>query len=346
MSFDEVSPPLTAWSKDGLRAAVATLVQVKHRAPRSAGARLAVNERGDIAGSVSNGCVESDLYEHLQQVLSGAPPRMVHYGITDEMAMSVGLSCGGEIDVLAAPYRSDDSAWRMLAEQRAGDQPAVLVTGLSESCRGRSLCVLPDGACAGTLGDAGLDQRAGALAAEALEREASAVVRIDQPEAELFVEVFVPPPRLAIVGATPVGAALCHLAHFLGMAVSVIDPRPAFATRERFPDARRILHVWPREGLEQIAVDRFWHVVVLAHDTKLDVPALAAALKAGCRYVGQIGSRRTQQMRRDALLAEGFSEEDINRIHGPVGLDIRAVTPEEIALSILAEMVQVRRASI
>lgn len=138
-------------------------------------------------------------------------------------------------------------------------------------------------------------------------------------------------------------AALCHLASYLGIAVTIIDPRAPFARDERFPEAEQVLRVWPEEGMEEIGLDRYWNVVVLAHDEKLDSPALAAALRADCLYVGQIGGRRTQRLRREALAGQGFSEDELKRIRGPVGLDIGAESSEEIALSILAEPVAVRR---
>ena len=141
----------------------------------------------------------------------------------------------------------------------------------------------------------------------------------------------------------PAAAALCHLASFTGFEVTVIDPRPAFLSAEKFPEAALLLESWPDEGLARMGLDRYVSVVVLAHDRKLDLPALEAALSAGCRYVGQIGGRRTQRLRREALAEAGFEDSIVARIRGPVGLDIGSETPEEIALAILAEIVAVQR---
>jgi xanthine dehydrogenase accessory factor len=342
VTFKEVHGSLKNWTKAGARAGVATLIAVRRSAPRNPGARFAASEAGEVAGSVSSGCVEADLYEHIQKVLDAGESRLVEYKISDEMAGEVGLSCGGEIDVLVAPYEPGE-VWSGLEEAVAAKEAAVLVTGLSEGIRGRQLLLRLGGARTGTLGDERLDEAAAAATRSLFDTGGAPVIELDDPEGKLFAEAYLPPDRLAIVGATPVAAALCHLANYLGIAATVIDPRAPFAPDERFPDAERVLRVWPEEGLETIGLDRYWSVVVLAHDDKLDTPALAAALRAGCLYVGQIGGRRTQRLRRESLLERGFSEEELGHIHGPVGLDIGAESPEEIALSILAELVAVRR---
>ncbi len=343
MSFKEVHPELQRWTADGQEAGVATLIRVRRSAPRPPGARFAANTRGDVAGSVSSGCVEGDLHEHIQQVVAAGVPRVVTYGITDEMALEVGLACGGEIEVLIAPYAPGDPVWpeleRVIDERRA----AVLVVGVSEAVRARQLLVFPDGARLGTLGDDDLDTRATEAIAPLFDVAGTSVIELEDWAATVFAEAFLPPPRLAIVGATPVAAALCHLASYLGIAVTVIDPREVFAKDERFPEADRVIRAWPEQGLAEFGLDRYASVVVLAHDLKLDAPALAAALRAGCRYVGQIGGRRTQRLRRDALIEVGFFDAELARIHGPVGLDIGASSPEEIALSIMAELLAVLR---
>lgn len=356
MTASEVLGPLRDWTVRGQRAGMATLVKVRRSAPRSPGARFAVSEEGELAGSVSSGCVEGDLHEHLLDVIRGGEPRTLHYGITDEMAMEVGLACGGEIDVLVEPFDPESPVWDALREVIEERGAAVLLQGLSEDVRTRAMLVRPDGTRAGSLGAEELDAWA---AVETLGMLETGGTRILDREADddrgaggeeegavrVFAEAFLPPARLAIVGASPVAAALCRMAALTGDEVIVIDPREAFATPEKFPDAARIVHAWPEEGLEAAGLDRWLDVVVLAHDRKLDVPALAAALRADCRFVGQIGGGRTQRLRREALAEEGFGEEDLERIRGPVGLDIGAQGPEEIAVSILSEVVAVRRGS-
>lgn len=358
MTASEVLGPLRKWTGRGERAALATLLKVRRSAPRSPGARFAVSEEGELAGSVSSGCVEGDLHEHLREVIAGGEPRLLHYGITDEMAMEVGLACGGEIDVLAAPFDPGDPVWEALRGVLERRDAAVLLQGVSEGLRTRTMLVHPDGTQVGTLGDEELDRWAADEALGMLEtggtrilepgKDGAGLPEEDEgsgPTVRLFAEAFLPPARLAIVGASPVAAALCRMAALMGDEVTLIDPREAFATREKFPDAARIVHAWPEEGLGAAGLDRWLDVVVLAHDRKLDVPALAAALRAECRFVGQIGGSRTQRVRREALAERGFGEEALDRIRGPVGLDIGAEGPEEIAVSILAEVVAVRRGS-
>lgn len=339
MSFLEVREPLERWVASGRKAGVATLVGVRRSAPRPLGARFAASEAGDVAGSISGGCVESDLFEHIQQVVRAGAPRLVEYGISDEQALEVGLSCGGEIEVLIAPYEPETDVWPALASAIETEHPAILLTGVSEPIRAREMLLPASERAVGTLGAAALDARAADAARPLFEAGGPRTLCLPDANAVVLAEPYLPLPRLAIVGATPVAAALCHLARFVGFSVTVIDPRSAWASAERFPDARRVVARWPEPAFEEIGLDRGWSVVVLAHDPKLDVPALDAALRAGCRYVGQIGGRRTQERRRAALSERGLAETEIARVRGPVGLPIGAETAEEIALSILAELV-------
>jgi len=287
--------------------------------------------------------VEGDLHEHIGQVLEGGDPRLLHYGITDEMAAEVGLACGGEIDVLVAPHDVESPVWERARDVLARRGAALLLTGLSEGIRGRVLLEEAGGGRAGGLGGGRLDEAALEAARPLLGTGGTDVLELGDPEATVFAEAYLPPPRLAIVGASPVAQALCHLAAWLGDEVTVVDPRSAFADPSNFPGAARVVEAWPEEGLAEAGLDRWLDVVVLAHDRKLDVPALEAALRAGCRYVGQIGGGRTQRLRREALEERGLDSELCDRIRGPVGLDIGARGPREIAVSILAELVAVRR---
>lgn len=356
MSLREVHAPLAEWAREQCRSALATLIRVRRSAPRPPGARFAISEAGDLAGSVSSGCVEGDLHEHLRTILDGAPPSLVRYGISDEMAAGVGLSCGGEIEVLLASHDPEDPAWRAACEAVTAASPAVLITGVSEPIRARQLLVGPGGDREGTLGSSDLDGAAAATARALFDHGGTTVFELDgalldvdstsaserSTRLECFAEAFLPPPRLAIVGATAIAAKLSRLASELGYRVSIIDPREAFVRASSFPGAEKVVAKWPDEGLHEVGVDRYLSVVVLTHDEKLDVPALATALRAGCLYVGLLGGRRTQRVRREALTEIGVDSADVDRIRGPVGLNIGADTPAEIALSILAEMIAVR----
>ena len=354
MTWREVGGALRAWRDDGQEAAVATLVDVRRSAPRSPGARFAISATGELAGSVSSGCVEGDLHQHLERMLGGASPEILHYGITDEMAIGVGLSCGGEIDVLVERHRASDPVWGRLDAAIEGSARAGLVTGLSEAILGRRMLVTrgesatgPDVAeSTGTMGDDGLDALAVGAVVERLGRSEASPVRLVEGDGatEVFIETFAPPPRLVVVGATPIGAALCRFAADVGFEVVVVDPRAAFARPDRFERATEVIVEWPDAAFERLGLDSFTNVVVLTHDEKLDDPALAAALRAGCGYVGLLGGRRTQRLRRETLADQGFPPDRIAAIHGPIGLDIGARTPAEIAVAVLAELISEGRA--
>ncbi len=345
MSFRDVQGALDEWAAAGQPAAVATLVEVRRSAPRDPGSRFARSGAGDIAGSVSSGCVEGDLHERLGRILAGGEPGIVSYGISDELAATVGLSCGGEIDVFLERHDPADPVWAALAQALERGAPVVLLTGLSGAQRSRHLLVGEQGAV-GTLGGPAVDARGRELAARIMGRSTTRRVAWDdvEPAGQLFAESFAPPPRLVIVGATPVAEALCSFAARDGFEVAIVDPRRAFAVPDRFPEASAVVDAWPDEALAGLGADPFTSVVVLTHDAKLDEPALASALEAGCGYVGLLGGRRTQAARRQALLERGIPAADIDRIHGPVGLDIGARTPTQIAVSILAQLIAEGRA--
>ena len=328
----DVQDRLRAWDAAGLRSAEAMLVGVQHSSPRQAGARLAVNEKGAMGGAVSMGCVESDLREHLLGLLRGeGEARMVHYGAAFAAALEVGLSCGGEIDVWIRRHDPAGAAWKGLCALKP-DARALLLTRLDES----SAQVLlhpgepsPEAELAEALGE--LWVRGGSK-------------KIAGREGNWFAESIAPEPLLLIVGASPIAVALCAMAARAGFRVALVDPRRDFARAELFPAAERVVHAWPEEGLAAAGLDAHSFVAVVAHDEKLDVPALRAALRARCRYIGLLGSRHTREVRYEALQAEGFAPETVARIHGPIGLKgLGGIEPAEIAVSILAELIAVRR---
>ena len=289
------------------RAAVATVVATRSSAPRPVGSKLVVRDDGSIEGSVSNGCVENDVILAAQEVLAGGEPRLVTYGITDEMAFGVGLPCGGEIDVFVEPYRDDD-----------GDVVLTVVAGdeIGEK-----------------LHDPDLEQAA---------RRRGRSHVFEHEGRTVFADVSVPPPRLFVYGAADTAEALCAAVKLLGWRTIVADARPRFATAERIPSADELLVLWPDEALAQVAPDAATAVVVLTHDDKFDLPLVRGALATEAFYLGWLGSRRNQERRRGLLLEEGVAEEDLARVSGPAGLDLGAGSPEETAVSILAEILAVR----
>ena len=339
----EIFSHLDGWQRQAEEIALATVVKLSGSAPRSSGARFCVTRSGKMAGSVSGGCVENDVFEHALRVLDDGRPALVHYGAADESGFDVGLACGGSIDVLIEPFAPTE-AWQVVREALERQRPAALCVGLApDALLGRKLAVLVDGTCAGSV-DPALD---GPLAAEArrLLLEGGVTV-IDLPwrgeEGRVFIEAFPQQPRLFIVGATHTAIPLCRMAKELGFRVTIIDVRSAFATEERFPEADELVRAWPDEALDAALLDATAHVVTLTHDPKFDLPALARALRSGAGYVGALGSRVTHERRKAQLREQGFGEAELARIHTPVGLDIGSRTPAEIALSILAEMVAAR----
>ncbi len=330
--MQEVLSEIGAWRERGDRIALATVIDVQRSAPRPPGAKMAVNEHGEIAGSVSGGCVEGAVAEIADGILRGDPPQLVHFGIADSDAWDVGLPCGGEIDVWVEAY--EPSRFEELA--RSGGRAAE-VTVLEGAAPGAKLLVFADGATTGSLGSPELDDEAARVGTELLWAETS------ERRNGLFVDVIGPPPRLLVFGAVDIAASLCRLARAAGWRPYVIDPRARFATPDRFPDAEEVIAAWPEEAVAQLGgVDPATSIVVLTHDPKLDDAALMLALGSPARFIGAMGSRRAQAKRRERLLELGITDDEFDRISAPVGLDLGGISREETALSILAEIVAAR----
>jgi xanthine dehydrogenase accessory factor len=334
----EVAAELEQWLATGGPVAIATVVGIKGSAPRPLGATLIARAGEKIAGSVSNGCVESAVFEEAMAVLKDGRARVVNYGISDEFAFTVGLSCGGSIDVLIEPV---GALHRMALEAVRSERPAVLVRIVAPAERAGTVAILTEDHADGW-GSELTELKVSALAALTEGRSRVVTERLGNTDATVFLEALATPPLLAIVGATHVGQALAHLAKAVGYRVVVADPRTALANPERFP-AMEILAAWPEEALATLRFGPSSAIAVLAHDDKFDHPALLAALKSPAGYVGAIGSRTTNEKRVAWLRAQGVAEGDVARVHAPIGLDIGASSVEEIALAILAEIVAVRR---
>lgn len=328
----DILEQVRAWDAAGLASAEAVLAGVQHSSPRQAGARLAVNAKGEMAGAVSMGCVESDLREHLLGLLRGeGGARMVHYGAAFAAALEVGLSCGGEIDVWIRRHDPESAAWKGLCALKPNAR-ALLLTRLDESSA--QVLLHP--------GEAPPEAELAEALDELWVRGGSR--KVAGRSGKWFAESIAPEPLLLIVGASPIAVALCAMAVQAGFRVALVDPRRDFARAELFPAAERVVHAWPEEGLGEAGLDAHSFVAVVAHDEKLDVPALRAALRAKSRYIGLLGSRHTREVRYEALQAEGFAPEAVGRIHGPIGLKgLGGIEPAEIAVSILAELIAVRR---
>lgn len=316
----ELLSDLERWRARGERVALARVVATRRSAPRPVGSKLAISEGGELAGSVSGGCVENEVYEAAREVLRGAQPRLLTYGISDDLALSVGLPCGGEIDVWVD--EPDPALLDRLADVVRRDDRAVVLTDLEDGSQRLLL--------------QGDDERADEL----IRGGHSRVVELDGRR--VFADVFGPPPRVLVYGAVDTAEALCAAAKGLGWHTIVADARGKFATRERIPSADELIVGWPEETLARVQPDHATAIVVLTHDDKFDVPLLVGALAGDAFYVGALGSRRNQERRRERLLEAGLDESALERISGPAGLDIGAHSPAETAISILAEIMAVR----
>ena len=323
----EILDDLNRWLAAGEKIALATVVWAEGPSPRPLGSRLAVTGSGQMAGSVSGGCVEGAVFEEAQSVLSGGPPERLRFSATDEEGWEVGLACGGTIEVYVEPLVE---VHRHLLAALEAEETVALVTRLDG---GGHLLAWPDGHLEG---DTTLAPEVEGVFPEPLAERRS------RTEGDLFVQVFAPPPTLIIVGAVHVAMPLVVLAQTLGFRVRVVDARRTFATRARFPTVDELIVAWPQETLKAEELGPQHYVVILSHDPKFDLPALQISLRSRAAYVGLIGSRTTQAKRKAALREEGFGEAELARIHGPVGLDLGGREPAEIALAILAEIVAVR----
>jgi xanthine dehydrogenase accessory factor len=316
----ELLHDLERWKSRGDRVALARVVATRRSAPRPVGAKFAVSESGELAGSVSGGCVENEVYEVAREILRGGEPRLLTYGISDDLALTVGLPCGGEIDVWVD--EPDPQLLAELAEIVRSDGRAVVLTDLDDASQ--------------RLLRHGEDE----LADDLIRAGHSKVVELGGRR--LFADVFGPPPRLLVYGAVDTAEALCAAAKGLGWHTIVADARGKFATRDRLPSADEVVVAWPEESLAQVQPDHATAIVVLTHDDKFDVPMLVGALAGDAFYVGALGSRRNQERRRERLLEAGVDKAALDRISGPAGLDIGAHSPAETAVSILAEIMAVR----
>ena len=324
----DVVPTIEGWIRDGKRVAVCTVVRVERSAPRLPGSVMAVADTGEVAGSVTGGCVESALYEQTGEVLAGGPPRLATFGIVDDEAFDVGLPCGGTVHVFIEML--DPAVFAEVAAAIRSERPVAYLTTVAGGRLGGARVVGRDGAPA---------DPAEAAARPLLALGESGLISVGDDE--VFVSSLVPRPAMYIFGAIDFASALATVGHFMGYRVSVCDPRALFITPARFPDADELVTEWPHEFLRHAPVDERTAICVLTHDEKFDVPALKVALTTPARYIGAMGSSRTTARRRARLVEEGVSEDELARIHAPIGLAIGSRTPEEVALAIGAQIVAV-----
>lgn len=306
------------WHRAGKGTALATVVETWGSAPRRIGAQLVIDEDARMEGSVSGGCVEGAVVVEALEALEDGKPRLLEFGVSDGDAFAVGLACGGTIRVLVEPVGPvlPEAMLADLVTARAARQPVAYVVNTETGAR-------------------------------RLDREGHATrFRMDrsgfEEDGQTFVAIHNPPLRLIVVGAVHIAQHLVPIARDIGYDPVVVDPRDSFASPERFPDTQ-LLHDWPDEAVEELGLDTRTALCLLTHDPKIDDPALEAGLRSGAFYIGALGSNRTHSKRLERMQAAGFSEADCARIHGPIGLDIGAASPAEIAVAVLAEMTRVLR---
>ena len=304
----EVLGELNQWIEGGEDIALATVIETWGSSPRPLGSKMLVTRSGKMAGSVSNGCIEGAVFDEAQKVLKSGVPKIAAFGVADDVAFEVGLACGGHIEVFIQPLGKEH---RQVVSMLNRQEPATLRTNLVS---GEAEVI--DGTPPGT--------------------------ELARRQGDVFIEPLRRPAHLVIIGAIHIAIPLHRLAKLMGYRVTVVDARAKFATKERFPDADELIVAWPDEAMNKLVIDSSTYVVILTHDPKFDLPALRSVLKKDAGYIGAIGSRKTNQNRFDALRQEGFTEEELARVHGPIGLDLGGRGAEETALGILAEITAVR----
>jgi xanthine dehydrogenase accessory factor len=347
--MENVLDGLVGWAREGRPAAIATLFMVERSGPLEPGAVMAVSREGEVLGSVSGGCVEPAVYEEAMKVIASGMPRRVTYGIADEQAFEVGLTCGGTVHLHIDPVTN--SALGLLSkldEMIRSREPVGLATILSEERPEVRILLGPTGILEGSTADPELDRVIAEEGAGMLELGESGLRSFGshgerrRDDVSVFIRSFSPSPDMYVFGAIDFAAAITQIGKFLGYRVTVCDARQPFATRARFPEADEVVVEWPHEFLGTARIDSRTAICVLTHDPKFDVPLLKAALETPAAYIGAMGSRRTHAERNERLMEEGVSREDCRRIAGPIGLDIGAQTPQEVAVSIAAEIISVR----
>ena len=346
----DILDQITKWWDSGETFGLATVVNTFRSAPRDPGAALAVSGGGEVVGSVSGGCVEGAVYELAREVCESGQPVLQTYGISDDTAFDVGLTCGGIIELFVEPVsRERFPGLGDVAAAIRDEVPVAVATVISGPGVLGARRIIQAGTATGTLGagdrlDEAVDDDARGMLAQGLtgvrhygehgER------RLD--DLSVFVQSFAPPPRMLVFGAIDFAAAVARAGKFLGYRVTVCDARPIFATHARFPDADEVIVDWPHRYLATTPIDSRTVICVLTHDPKFDVPVLEVALRTPAGYIGAMGSRRTHDDRLARLREAGLTEDELARLRSPIGLDLGARTPEETAVSVAAELIQLR----
>ena len=309
--IDDILTPMSVWLKEKRKVALATVISTWGSAPRPVGGQMAIDSNGEIIGSVSGGCIEGAVINEGINSINDGKLRIKDYGISNDMAWEVGLACGGELKILIQPLNLEDEIVYSIVENIKNREPTKILINCLTGSRHIDNSII------------------------------NQISYYDKIKEE-FIHVIDPKPRLFIVGAVHIAQALISLAKIADFEIVLIDPRDHFATEDRFPNCK-IINEWPDTALSNFILDKATHLVTLTHDPKIDDPALIYTLKKDIGYIGSLGSKKTHNKRCERLIDIGFCQSDLSKIHGPIGLNIKAKTPAEIAISIMAEIINFRR---
>ncbi|PVX59537.1 XdhC family protein [Rhodococcus globerulus] len=346
----EILQKVAAWHTAGMDCAIATIISSTGSIPRPVGTVMAIARGGAVAGSISGGCVESDIVHIAAEVMDTGGATIRRYSISDDEAGSIGLMCGGSMEVLVQPAGPEHlPGIAMVPGAVAADQPLATATIITDGAHFSRSMVVTGNSWAGSCGNPLLDAAVVAQARLHLDAGAVTTVRMgetgDCAEADLSVMIssIARPPRMLVFGAIDFAHALIRAAKVLGYSVTLCDARPVFTTKERFPEADDVVVMWPHDYLKQTTITESTMICVLTHDPKFDVPVLEVALRSDAGYVGAMGSRRTHLDRLERLRSAGVTDSELAGLSSPIGLDLGAETPQETAISILAEIIALRR---
>lgn len=334
--MEEILSTILSWEEQGLQYAVATVIQTWGSAPRPVGSVMAVSEKLDMAGSVSGGCVEGAVVKEVAGVLESGKPKILAFGVSNDQAWSVGLTCGGKVTVFLEPVSRQAKLNARLYACLDKQEPCILVSHLQEDAMQRSL-IFPNGDTEGEI----LPEAVKTAALSYYNSRKSGAVEVDG--GEWFIRIYPRPSRLFVIGAAHIAVDLVHLARYFGFEPIVIDPRGIFTDRTVFTTPpKELIRDWPAEVLPNYDMDAYTYAVLLSHDPKIDDQALHLLLESDIAYIGALGSKRTHARRVARLQEAGYSDEKIARIHGPIGVNIHARSAREIALSIMAELIMIK----
>ncbi len=336
--MQEVIQDINSWLEDGETVGLATVIQTWGSAPRKAGGKMAITTGGKMSGSVSGGCVEGAVFEQAVEAISNHQGKLLEFGVADETAWEVGLACGGNIRVFVEGLNQEiyQSIQTIIKEDRFGAL-ATIVKSPDEKLIGTKFVTDRSSLIAGDAPDSAVT-----ATINTMKSGKSQLVELEDGS-ELFVEVYLPAPQLIMVGGVHIAVALSQMAQILGYKTIVIDPRRGFGNVDRFPNVDTLIQKWPKKAFEDVTINENTAVALLTHDPKIDDPAIHEVLASDAFYIGALGSRKTHGKRINRLLEAGYTQEQIDKIYGPIGISIHAQTPEEIAVSVLAEIVQARR---